>query len=137
MKIQMKAMWLKMALLLPLVCLFATGCPTLKENRPDTPHLVVGVWEYRFEGLMQRREFTADYKCIVYRGRPFLNKKGEPVLYEDHGEASFVGEYYPITDRKVYVERVNLRRKDRLEYEVLDDGRMSVEGRHIANRVSY
>lgn len=131
------ATWLKMALLLPLVCLFATGCPTLRRPLPATPHLVVGVWEYRYEGLLHRREFTADYKSIIYRGRPFLDKKGQPFLYEDNGEASAVVDYVPVNEREVYVVRENLRRKERLFYEVLDDGRMSVEKRHIATRVSY
>lgn len=137
MKTGSKAMWLKMALLLPLVCLFATGCPTLRRPLPDTPHLVVGVWEYRYEGLVHSREFTADYKCIVYRGRPFLNKKGEPVVYADSGEASAVVDYFPVNEREVYVVREGLRKKERLVYEVLDDGRLSVEKRHIARRVSY
>jgi len=137
MKAGSKAVCLKMALLLPLVCLFATGCPTIGGNQPDGPHLIVGVWEYRYEGLIQRREFTADYKCIVYRGRPFLNKKGEPVVYADNGESMYVGDYHPVSAKEVYIIRTQLRKKDRLVYELLEDGRLSVENRHIAERVSY
>ena len=127
----MTSLLVLVAMLLPLsACI--TSMP--RSVIPAHAHPVVGTWQFLDEGQIHRLEFTPDGKCIMYRGRPAVDKKKNPIEYKDNGEAILVCDFYPVNRRKVLVIKID-RRKQKLPYEVLADGRLSVEERHIAERV--
>jgi len=119
--------------LLLAACVLA-GCYTPYQGKRE--HTVVGIWEYVYEGLAVRREFTADNKCIMYRGRRAFDKDEVRIRYDDNGEAHSVCDYRVMNSRTVLVTKTG-RKKEKLVYEVLADGRLSVEQKHIAERVRY
>ena len=115
--------------------LFGVGCTSIPRSTiPAHAHPVVGTWEFVDEGQIHRIEFTSDGKCIMYRGRPAVDKNQKPIKYDDNGEAVMVCDFYAVSPRKVIVLKID-RRKQKLPYEVLADGRLSVQERHIAKRV--
>jgi len=119
-----------------IVLSLAAGCftPVPHSTVPTHAHPVVGTWEFQDGGLSHRREFTPDGKCIMYRGRTAVGKDKKPIEYKDNGEAIQVCDFYTVSPRKVIVIKID-RRKEKLPYEVLADGRLSVEGRNIAKRI--
>lgn len=119
-----------------IVLLLASGCSTSMPRSvvPTHAHPVVGTWEFLNEGLSHRREFTPDGKCIMYRGRTTVDKNKKTIEYKDNGEAVQVCDFVVVSSRKVLVIKID-RRKKKLPYEVLADGRLSVEERHIAKRI--
>ena len=119
-----------------LAVLLWTGCRTYMPQPAmlTRNHPVIGTWEYAADNLLYRREFTADGKCIMYRGRPGVDKDGKKIQYKDSGEALYVCDFFVVSGRSVVVYKVD-RRKEKLPYEVLVDGRLNVEDRHIAWKV--
>jgi len=123
-------------LILLVAALFAASCMSSMPRSvvPTHAHPVVGTWQFSDEGQIQRLEFTPDGKCIMYRGRPAVDKDKKPINYRDNGEAMLVCDFFTVSPRKVIVVKID-RRKRKLPYEVLADGRLSVEERHIAERI--
>jgi hypothetical protein len=113
------------------------GCQSPAPSRPPAgkPHPVVGVWEYQYDMMAHRREFTPDGKCILYRGRRSAAPDGQPVKYPDSGESNAICDYYVLDARRVVVNRQGARGRERVIYEVLADGRLNCEDKYIARRV--
>jgi hypothetical protein len=114
-----------------------TGCAAFPASPSvdGKPHPVVGTWEYPYEMMLHRREFTADGKCIMYRGRKMVGPDGQLMEYPDNGESMAICDYYVLDGRRVFVYRQGTRGRDRVVYEVLADGRLNCEDKYIARRL--
>jgi len=124
------------ALLAAIAVIGLSGCQTLGGYMPSTVgHPVVGVWEYQYDEEFHRREFTIDGKCIMYRGRPVEDEKGNRIKYTDDGEAYLIYDFEVLDETSVVVKKADRRGKGQIVFEVLADGRLSCESKYIAYRL--
>ena len=118
-----------------LVMVSVSGCYSLLGGtRMLVRHGILGTWEYQYEGKIYRREFTRDMKCITYCGRPATGRDGEPMTYTDNGEAYWIHDYSIIDERRLVVPEAGKSQQD-LFHELLLDGRLNVENKHIGVRL--
>lgn len=118
-----------------LVMVGVSGCYSLLGGtRMLVRHGILGTWEYQYEGKIYRREFTRDMKCITYCGRPAAGRDGEPMTYTDNGEAYWIHDYSIVDEKRVIVPKAGRSQQDLL-HELLLDGRLNVENRHIGVRL--